>query len=251
MDTFTRNLIEFRRGIPESQRPTWLRTTTITLTAKIPGASFDHDKIHSAFKKFRKGIPVYYGKNKKPFMWRLFYSDFYNQMSIGYTDALSTKKVKLFPNGSMQIAGCADVGDCKRFIAQLVYLVKLFYNVDVSPDSFQIVMYNGYFSLNHTVDVYALIEKLDAQGISYNYDPDRYAAVKVKIDTGRSSKVTVSIFVSGSVLITGTKSQSEAIEVYKKIVGLCSDVLLEPNDMSEKFNVHLGYTIEEWEKINQ
>lgn len=250
MDAFTKSLIEFRRGIPEAQRPSWLRTTTITLTAKIAGVTFDHDKIHSIFKKFRKGIPVYYGTIKKPFMWRMFYSDFYNQLSIGYTDLLSTKKVKLFPNGSMQIAGCADVADCKRFIAQLVHLIKLFYKIDVSPDAFQIVMYNGYFSLNHTVDVYSLIEKLETQGFTYNYDPDRYAAVKVKIDTGRSTKVTVSIFVSGSVLITGTKSQSEAFDVYKKIVNLCSDVLLEPNDMSEKFNVHLGYTIQQWEEVH-
>ena len=250
MDSFTRSLIEFRRGIPEAQRPSWLRTTTITLTAKIAGVTFDHDKIHAIFKKFRKGIPVYYGTIKKPFMWRMFYSDFYNQLSIGYTDILSTKKVKLFPNGSMQIAGCADLADCKRFIAQLVHLIKLFYKIDVSPDAFQIVMYNGYFSLNHTVDVYSLIDKLESEGFTYNYDPDRYAAVKVKIDTGRSTKVTVSIFVSGSVLITGTKSQSEAFDVYKKIVNLCSDVLLEPNDMSEKFNVHLGYTIEQWESLD-
>lgn len=250
MDSFTRSLIEFRRGIPEAQRPSWLRTTTITLTAKIAGVTFDHDKIHAIFKKFRKGIPVYYGTIKKPFMWRMFYSDFYNQLSIGYTDLLSTKKVKLFPNGSMQIAGCADLADCKRFISQLVHLIKLFYKIDVSPDAFQIVMYNGYFSLNHTVDVYSLIDKLESDGFTYNYDPDRYAAVKVKIDTGRSTKVTVSIFVSGSVLITGTKSQSEAFDVYKKIVHLCSDVLLEPNDMSEKFNVHLGYTIDQWEEVH-
>lgn len=243
MDWFTKDLLEFRRGIPETQRPTWLRTTTITLTAKCPGVTLDHDKIHILFKKFKHGIPVYYGQSKKPFMWRVFYSDFYNQLSIGYTDALSTKKVKLFPNGSLQIAGCSDVDDCKRFTTQLRYILKLLYSIDVPSDAFKIVMYNGYFSLNHTVDVYTLIDILEAQGIPYTYDPDRYAAVKVKIE-----KATVSIFVSGSVLITGTKSQTESLEVYKKIVQLTRRVLLEPNDMSEKFNVHLGYTIDQWEK---
>lgn len=219
------------------------------MTAKIPDVVFDHDKIYNLFQKCKSGITVYYGERRQPFTWKMFYSDFYNQLSIGYTDKLSTKKVKLFPNGSMQIAGCADVGDCNRFISQLCYLIKLFYGVTVTRDAFRIVMYNGYFSLNHYVDVYRLIEKLEHQHITYNYDPDRYAAVKVKIDTGRQGKVTVSIFVSGSVLITGTKSQDESLQVYKTIVTLCSDVLLDENDMSEKFNVHLGYTIDQWEGL--
>jgi hypothetical protein len=244
MDSFTKELLEFRRGIPEATRPTWLRTTTITLTAKLPGVKFDHEKIHTVFKKFRHGIPVYYGHNKNPFMWRVFYSDFYNQLSIGYTDALSTKKVKLFPNGSLQIAGCSDIADCKRFTTQLCWLLNAFFRVEVPRDVFRIVMYNGYFSLNHFVDVYSLIDILDGQGVKYTYDPDRYAAVKVKLNNA-----TVSIFVSGSVLITGTKSQAESLEVYKRIISLTQRVLMEPNDMSEKFNVHLGYTIDQWEKV--
>lgn len=244
MDSFVKTILEFRNRFDEESKPSWLRTTTITLTAKVPGAVFDHDRIHKVFQKFPDGFPVYYGGIKTPFMWRVFYSDFYNQLSIGYTDALSTKKVKLFPNGSMQIAGCADNGDCKRFIHQLIFIIKLIYRVDVPFDAFQIVMYNGYFSLNHTIDVYALIDRLNQSSFKYTYDPDRYAAVKVKVHGA-----TVSIFVSGSVLITGTKSQMQALEVYKTIVEMCRGLFLEKNDMSEKFNVYLGYTIKQWEKF--
>lgn len=245
MDEFTRELLEFRRGVPEATRPTWLRTTTITLTAKLPGVTINHEKIHLLFKKFRHGIPVYYGHTKTPYMWRIFYSDFYNQLSIGYTDALSTKKVKLFPNGSLQIAGCADIADCKRFTTQLRWLLGTILKVDIPADVFRIVMYNCYFSLNHFVDVYSLIDILEAQGVKYTYDPDRYAAVKVKLNNA-----TVSIFVSGSVLITGTKSQSESLVVYKRIVSLTQGVLMELNDMSAKFNVHLGYSIDQWELVS-
>lgn len=245
----TKKLIDFRKSIDESMRPSWLRTTTITLTAKVPGVVFNHDLIHEVFKKVRE-IPVYYNGHKEPFIWKIFYSDFYNQMSIGYKDQLSTKKVKIFPNGSMQIAGCADCDDCDRFITQLRFLVNMFYKVDVPRESFEIVMYNGYFSLNHMIDVYVLMDTLNDLEIDFNYDPDRYAAVKVKMDTGRPKKVTVSIFVSGSVLVTGTKSPDEAFDVYTRIVQMVIEtpgIFLEKNDMSEKFNVHLGYTIEEWE----
>lgn len=244
----TQKLIEFRSK--SNKRATWLRTTTITLTAKIPGVVISHDLVHKVFKKVKE-IPVYYNGHKEPFIWQIFYSDFYNQLSIGYKDQLSTKKVKIFPNGSMQIAGCADIDDCNRFIAQLRFLMKLFYKVDIPRDAFVIVMYNGYFSLNHMVDVYVLMEYLNEKSIDFNYDPDRYAAVKVKMSTGRPTCVTVSIFVSGSVLITGTKSPDEALFVYKSVVNMVEEkpeILLEENDMSQKFNIHLGYPIEEWEK---
>lgn len=247
----TKKLIEFRAHMDPDKRASWLRTTTITLTAKVPGVVLNHDFIHKVFKKVKE-LPVYYNGHKEPFVWKIFYSDFYNQLSIGYQDHLSTKKVKIFPNGSMQIAGCADIDDCNRFITQLRFLIQLFYKIDVPRDSFMIVMYNGYFSLNHTIDVYLLMDCLTEKNIDFNYDPDRYAAVKVKMDTGRESRVTVSIFVSGSVLITGTKSPEEAFLVYTKVVNIVVEtpkILLEKNDMSHKFNVHLGYPIEEWENI--
>ena len=238
---YVQNIQKFRLSIPVERRPTWFKTTTINMTAKS-GTTIDPDIMRNVFYKIGQ-IPVYFKGRKTPFMWRLFHSDFYNQVSIGYTDQLSTKKVKIFPNGSLQIAGCADIDDCKRFTQQLKYLLKLVYKIDISCD-FTIVMYNGYFSLNNTVNVYNLIDTLNRKGIKFNYDPDRYAAVKVKFD-----KVTVSIFVSGSVLVTGTKSFQEALNVYKKIVTTVldtPDVFMERNDMSSKFDTFLGYRIEQW-----
>lgn len=228
-------------SIQEDMRPTWFKTTTITMTAKM-GVNLDPDTMRMVFYKIGT-IPVHFKGRDIPFRWKLFHSDFYNQVSIGYTDQLSTKKVKIFPNGSLQIAGCADINDCDRFITQLKYILELVYGIPITCD-FGIVMYNGYFSLNNTVNVYNLIDTLSKKGIKYNYDPDRYAAVKVKFD-----KVTVSIFVSGSVLVTGTKSFSEAVEMYKTIVKLVTEtpgIFMERNDMSEKFDTFLGYKISQW-----
>ena len=249
-----KDIILYRSSIQKDKRPTCMRTTTITLTSchmRNKGTVFDHDQIRAVFRKL-KYIPVYYNGSKEPFLWRMFYSDFYNQLSIGYQDQLSTKKVKIFPNGSLQIAGCADMSDCDRFIAQLRYLLKLMYKIDIPRESFEIVMYNGFFSLNHMIDVYKLMDTFENKNIQYSYDPDRYAAVKAKVKTGGKKPITVSIFVSGSVLITGTKSPSEAFYVYKFIVDLLihvDDLYIQHNDTSEKFGVYLGYPIEQWEKF--
>lgn len=238
---YVRNIQKFRLSIPFEKRPTWFKTTTITITAKTE-RTLDPDIMRNVFYKVGQ-IPVYFKGRSTPFIWKLFHSDFYNQVSIGYTDQLSTKKVKIFPNGSLQVAGCADVDDCNRFMKQLKYILNLVYKFEATCD-FNIVMYNGYFSLNNTVNVYNLIETLERKNIKFNYDPDRYAAVKVKFD-----KVTVSIFVSGSVLVTGTKSFNEALEVYKRIVNTVlesRDVFMERNDMSSKFDTFLGYRVEQW-----
>lgn len=246
-----REIETFRQSIPEDKRPTWFRTTTITLTSchlREQGVTIDPDVIRNIFYKL-KTIPIYLNKRSTPFEWRVFYSDFYNQVSIGYTDQLSTKKVKVFPNGSLQVAGCADMDDCSRFVAQLRFLLNMVYKVDIPAESFRVVMYNGYFSLNHQVNVYNFIDTLEAKSIQYSYDPDRYAAVKVKLN-----RVTVSVFVSGSVLVTGTKSIREAMDTYKLIVSLVigtHDAFIQKNDMSEKFNIYLGYPVEEWIKLSE
>ena len=182
---------------------------------------------------------------KKPFEWKQFYSDFYNQTSIGYTDCLSTKKVKIFPNGSLQIAGCADLRDCDRFISQLILIMKLVYNVEIPKDSFKIAMYNSSFSLNHFIDVYELIRLLDMNGYTYQYDPDRYSAVKIKIPKG-DRKVTVSVFVSGSVLITGGTCENDIADIYIEISRMCKNILMDENRIKENIEIYMGYPIDKY-----
>ena len=58
-------------------------------------------------------------KKKRKFIWRMKDTTFYNQISLVYEDYHSTKSIKVFPNGSIQVAGCADLFDCKRVIKQL------------------------------------------------------------------------------------------------------------------------------------
>jgi TATA-box binding protein (TBP) (component of TFIID and TFIIIB) len=247
MDT-VRKIVKFHQTI-QGAKPSWPKTTTITLTAKV-GKSLDREVVDAVFKKLRY-LPVYIDGIKTPFMWRKFNSDFYNQVSIGYTDSLSTKKVKIFPNGSLQVAGCGDMFDCSRFVRQLIFILKMLYKVDVPEESFKIAMYNSNFSLNHTIDVYGLIEAAGRAGIQCDYNPDRYSAVKMKLPgtTFPEHKVTVSIFTTGSVLLTGGRSEDEIINMYEKVTRLAHsspDILIEAREQTAKFNLHLGYKVDDW-----
>jgi len=60
------------------------------------------------------------------------YNSFMNQVTIGYTDMYSAKAVKLFPNGSIQIAGCSNILDCKRVIKQTELVLSFVFQKKLS-----------------------------------------------------------------------------------------------------------------------
>ena len=90
------------------------------------------------------------GSKSDGFEWKLRETKFYNQVTLGYVDNVSTKSIKVFPNGSIQVAGCSDLFDCNRVIRQLAYLIKILLNIEnpIPTNSFRVVMINTNFSLN-------------------------------------------------------------------------------------------------------
>ena len=103
-------------------RPSWIQITTITMTCKLFAASrIDLDSIREAFRtektiRIRRKGALYDGH-----AWTMKDTTFYNQVTIGYTDQYSTKSIKVFPNGSFQVAGCSDLYDCQRVSKQLSF----------------------------------------------------------------------------------------------------------------------------------
>jgi len=241
---FIRSLKQFRLSISEDLRPTWANITTITMISshlKEQGTTLDPDRMRQVFRKIRY-IPVV-TKTGSKFNWRIFNSDFYNQVTIGYTDSLSTKKVKIFPNGSLQVAGCADLQDCKLFAKQLCLILAAVYQVEVPEESFRIVMINSNFSLNHTIDLYRTVELFQKVA----FDPDRYSAVKIKYKPN-DKEITTSIFASGAVIITGANRIEDVFATYQHVVSRCvqGGVFVEKNDQSAKFQRFMGFRVSDF-----
>jgi TATA-box binding protein (TBP) (component of TFIID and TFIIIB) len=229
---FISNLQNFRASLPVTLRPTVANVTTITMIARAP-KPLNPDVLRAVFRKLRY-LPITGGST-----WRMFYSDFYNQVSIGYEDKLSTKKVKIFPNGALQVAGCADLIDCRVFTRQLCLILRIVYNVDMTPEDFRIVMINANFSLNHSINLYRATELFQ----NASFDPDRYSAVKIKY-RATNKQTTTSIFASGAVIVTGANTIEDIMETYKFIVQSCiqGGVFVEANDQSDKFSSVLGFS---------
>ena len=252
METYISDLNSIRSAIvrkcPDRPPPSWVRITTITMCSKFSN-EIDIKKFHGTFTEMtiqRKDGGCSYTWNRKD-------AGFYNQVTICTRDALSKKSVKVFPNGSIQVAGCSDLYDCDRILAQLVIIFRTTLGLDdltVAPP--KVAMINTNFSLNSSVNLNRLISKLKLSSqFRVTFDPDRYSAVKVKFSPRPGQKqVTASIFRTGKIIVTGAQTLDEISGAYEVLNGqVDASLLVKPTQTIETFETILGGRFEDWIEV--
>jgi TATA-box binding protein (TBP) (component of TFIID and TFIIIB) len=184
-------------------------------------------------------------------------------VTIGYEDHSSRKSIKLFPNGSIQVAGCADLFDCRRILKQLSFILMVVLGTEavVPVDEVSVKMINTNFSLNSSVNLLKIIGKLskaapgqDSASPSFKvtFDPDRYSAVKVKfVPKPGQKQVTASIFSTGKIIVTGAQTLDEIAEAYSILNQNLRDpaILIKPAAQPELFDNIMGATFGEWDRV--
>jgi len=256
MDTFEyiKTLAHFREEIPEALRPSWIQMTTITMFSKHILAGIDLAQVRNAFQKLET-ITIKPKGSTKGFQWRMKLNSFYNQVSIGYVDSYSTKSIKLFSNGSIQVAGCSNVLDCKRVVSQIKLILEFILErpIDMPFSSFKVVMINTNFSVNHKIHIYNLIRNMSKNPMfEVMYEPGNYSGVNSKFcPMPGMKKVTTNIFSTGNVILTGAETLMEIAHAYKIInaVMLQADVLLEPSQVIKTFDTTMGAKFTEWLRV--
>ena len=136
-------LDEVKKAHPESS---WVRITTVTMIAK-----FERDIDLPAFRENFKPIRIRTkGSSFGGFEWNLKKTTFYNQVTIFTRDQYSNKSIKLFPNGSVQVAGCSDLLDCQRIAREVNFIVSQVLPTEVPnrllPETISVKMINTNFS---------------------------------------------------------------------------------------------------------
>jgi TATA-box binding protein (TBP) (component of TFIID and TFIIIB) len=244
-------LVNFKKVYPTSS---WVRITTITMIAK-----FGQDIDLAAFREKFKPVHVRpKGSTAKGFEWTMKKTTFYNQVTIGYRDQYSQKSIKIFPNGSVQVAGCADLFDCRRIMRQLCFIVNRTIGTEIEPgqlvDSVAVKMINTNFSLNSSVNLNKVIQRFaDQPDFRVSFDPDRYSAVKVKFCPKPDQKqVTASIFSTGKIIVTGAQTLDEIAGAYEIINNMIDpSILVKPVAEPELFGTIMGARFEEWAQVLQ
>jgi TATA-box binding protein (TBP) (component of TFIID and TFIIIB) len=247
-----------KKAHPESS---WVRITTVTMIAK-----FERDLDLHAFRENFKPMRIRTkGSSFGGFEWDLKKTTFYNQVTIFTRDQYSNKSIKLFPNGSVQVAGCSDLLDCRRIAREVNFIVSQILPTDVPnrllAETISVKMINTNFSLNSSVNLAKVItafsqtkipsrDQEEAPGtFLVTFDPDRYSAVKVKFCPAPGMKrVTASIFSTGKIIVTGAQTLKEIALAYKIINEVLSpaSVRLGASDKKDNFETILGHKFSEW-----
>lgn len=241
---------DFRDNFPEDHRPSWVKITTITIISKFL-QEIDIPKLRNHFEKTSMKIRVK-GSTFDGFEWKIKPTTFYNQITLGYIDQYSTKSVKVFPNGSVQVAGCSDLFDCRRVIKQLTFILNTILEIDIPSDGFRVVMINTNFSLNYNINLMETMRVFSENKIfaSVTFDPDKYSAVKIKFKPAENMKqVTTSIFSTGKIIVTGAETLKEIAFAYNIInqhINANKDFIkVSKTVITDVFDTIYGYKIEE------
>ena len=231
--------------------PSYVKLTTITSTASF-GTLIDVVSIKEALGD--NILELSHGTSHK-FIWKLSPTKFFNQISLYCDDHKSRKSVKLFPNGSVQVAGGSDLVDCDKIYMYISAIVSKILKRDLQIKTYNIHMINSNFSLNSYVNLEEIYHIFNREGHDATFNPDRYSAVKIKMAPHTKHIVTVSIFSSGKIIVTGGTSLEEITATYQEILKIVQEnsrrIIVGPIENMEKFNVWRGHTMDQWlEKIS-
>lgn len=158
---------------------------------------------------------------------------FRNQMTIIVWSRAAQKysKVKMFRTGKVQMTGVKseeDGSNCIRYMIRLLSTFQKKLSLDSvppwDPSKWQIAMMNGDFSVGYRISRELLHSIMCPKyGITSNLDADTYPGVIMKHNVGEKT-ITISVFSSGKVIVTGANARTQIEECVKLVKFLCSQL---------------------------
>ena len=203
--TFLGNIIKARDEV-QGPKPTLPRVSTMTVMGGRDGIT---TPLATFKEKFVDGTGG----------WNMGTTHFNNSLTLS-KDVGETKKrsVKLFPNGKIHVTGSSTPMEGLDIIQEIQKIVDEVFpettNSPVSPMETQMI--NATFRLPHGIDQLALLDlykkhRKHVKKVSLN--PETYSAVKAKM-----FNMTVSIFKTGSIVMSGAKNFKDLTMAYKFLI---------------------------------
>ena len=168
---------------------------------------------------------------------------FYNQSTIHVFYGGKLMNVKLFNNGRIQITGLKEEKQGDKLVKELITYFKDFDILDESTELIQsqVVLINSDFDLGINIDRDKLHREIISNDFYSSYEPCIYPGVNIKYyiinnnnsgicecsnmcngkgdgcGDGKCKKVTIAVFMSGKVIITGGQNKEQINESYRFI----------------------------------
>ncbi len=245
----------FDKKIFSTNNPSSLSISTITFGFKLKDTTINLNVLSLKFKKSIFARSIKFKKNSKKSRKNLDVNyNFYNQCSITsyiphekYKNQLVKVDIKIFHNGSFNIAGSRSIQGIVHVIRKLIMFLLSYDHVLNYKDELKIIdvgisMINTDFKIDKKIRQKTLNDILNRESFSLykggnikwsEFDPDKYHGVKIKYvyshneeeDTFLTRKgieklpgeLSILVFNTGHVIITGGKTAKETYEAYKFI----------------------------------
>jgi len=131
--------------------------------------------------------------------------------------------IKVFSNGGLHITGCVTAGKALETALKVCTVIGA-----ESVVNYDLQMLNTNFSVNSAIDLYKLAEIMP---LPYKYNKDQHHALRFRmpivvpvpavVKRGRKPLgVSVLVFMSGSIILTGAKNPAHVFEAFKYIVDM-------------------------------
>jgi len=165
-------------------------------------------------------------------------------MEVDSIDMLKIVNVKIFKNGSFQITGCKNLVqflNAIKIVCNELKKIKGIYNREKNeiicqtfaskPENLDINkiknitvrMINSNAYVGFEVDRNKLYNQLSTQKFNCTYEPSVHACVNIKYDYNGTDIISVFVFESGSIIITGAKTKDHLVQAYRFIIKFLRD----------------------------
>jgi TATA-box binding protein (TBP) (component of TFIID and TFIIIB) len=142
--------------------------------------------------------------------------------------------VKIFLNGSIQIAGSKSIEQINTGINQLIKILKKKYYVESLGEEirlvdsynfaikdFKINMINSNFYVNYKINIENLYPLITKKGVKARFEPLSHRCVNIKFVPENANEkdkpISIFVFESGSIIITGARNGNNIKSAYEFI----------------------------------
>ena len=196
-----------------------LNISTMTIIGVLNKEKIDLQRFYDHVSK-KTNIIVKYSPNNRDYVLTKRgkkKKNFFNQVTINIQD-ITKKSIKIFLNGKIQVTGVVAECEFKLISEYICKLLQECFEQDIQLLSYKIGMINSNFHLQWNIDLHKFQSILEGeQNVISRYDPDTYPAINMKYYF-HDNRVSLFIFNSGNIVITGAKSILDISVTYKYII---------------------------------
>jgi TATA-box binding protein (TBP) (component of TFIID and TFIIIB) len=231
--------------------PKEVSISTMTITCKL-GTTINLENVSKYIELNLNGIrSIVYGdnirrliENKKKKKKDKKKNSFFNQATIEIKpEDNKAINIKLFKNGSVQMTGCKNIENVYYVLDVLLNELKIEKAVIVNGEiidktyvdevdklkisNLKIVMINSNFSVNYEINREILYKILLKKNIQCVFEPCIHACVNIKYKYDENKIISIFVFQSGSIIITGANKIDHIACAYKYINKILKENLSE------------------------